>query len=482
MGKKNIFYRHPSLYIWGLKWIHKRNFVKRYRYMASFAKQDDLVLEPACGPAILAEFLPKGCFYCGFDTNKNFLDYASKKQSAVFLGNVLDPKNYRRANVVIACDILHHLQPADRKVFIENCFSSAKRVFIICEPGKREKPADGAFRSLRKRLVEWSEKDGTNDFKVEHFLTRGQLLGQIKHGFGVIPPSVERETKDFGEDIVAVFFKNAALHRRMQKRKSVSAIVPVFNEEKTVAGVVQALLKSDLIDEVIVVNDGSTDKSSAILKRFKDKIKLIDLGKNRGKGFALTRGIKEAAGEIVAFFDADLTNLSDKHIKALLEPLGENGVKAVLGYPATGWYLPNVFSQLTGERAYYKKDLIPHLKKMAGARFGVEVLLNDLFTEGDVRKIPLKQLRGLYKYEKRSSSNAFGEYLGEAVEIAREIGRKEGLLPEDTRVIAGLANVVSFKELRKEIGKIQSLPVKRFLEKYILKYIKRGQKWWEGRG
>jgi 2-polyprenyl-3-methyl-5-hydroxy-6-metoxy-1,4-benzoquinol methylase len=142
MSKKSIFYKYPRLYIWGLKWIHKTNFAKRYRYIASFAKKGDLVLEPACGPAILANFLPKGTYYRGFDTNKKFVDYAFKKHSGVYLGNALDAKNYPQADIVIACDILHHLKPIDRKKFIKNCFSSTKKIFIICEPGKRGKAAD----------------------------------------------------------------------------------------------------------------------------------------------------------------------------------------------------------------------------------------------------------------------------------------------------------------------------------------------------
>jgi len=149
-----------------------------------------------------------------------------------------------------------------------------------------------------------------------------------------------------------------------KKSKMVSVIVPVFNEERTVAGVVDVLLKNSLINEVVCVNDGSTDGSLAVLKKFGKKIRLVDLEKNRGKGFALVAGIKEAKGEIIAFIDADLVNLSDDHIETLLEPILENKVKAVLGYPTKGWFLPNVFSQLTGERAYYKKDLVPYFGKM----------------------------------------------------------------------------------------------------------------------
>ena len=262
----------------------------------------------------------------------------------------------------------------------------------------------------------------------------------------------------------------------MIKRKSVSAIVPTFNEERTVAKVIKTLLKSPLINEIICVDDGSIDNSLTVLKKFKNKIGLIDLKKNYGKGFALAVGIKKAKGEIVAFIDADLTTLSDNHIATLLNPILKGKAKAVLGYPCKGWYAPYFFSNLTGERAYYKKDLTPHLEKIAKTQFGVEIFLNGLFDKKKTKKILLKQLAGLYKYEKHNSTDAFKEYLGEAVEIAQEIGRKEGLLPEDYKIIANLNKITNLKELRKKVKKIQSMQVKQFLEKYILKYVKKAQK------
>jgi glycosyltransferase involved in cell wall biosynthesis len=321
-------------------------------------------------------------------------------------------------------------------------------------------------------LAEWSEKDGTNNFKVEHFLTRNKLINQIKQGFGFIPSSIERETEDFGEDIVAVFFKSATSRRRIQKQKSISAIVPVFNEEKTVAKVVKTLLKSDLIDEVICVNDGSKDKSLSILNKFGDRIQLINLKRNRGKGFALVKGIKRARGEIVTFIDADLTNLSEKYIKTLIQPILNSNKKAVLGYPSKNSLVPAVFMNLTGERAYYKKDLLPHLDKMATSRFGVEVFMNKLFSKRETKKVPLKGLTGLYKYEKHGSSTAFKEYLGEAVEIAQQIGRQEGLLPADKQLLDRLTRTTNFRELKEKVRKIHNKQIRQFFDKYILKYIK----------
>ena len=108
---------------------------------------------------------------------------------------------------------------------------------------------------------------------------------------------------------------------KLNYKKSVSAIIPVFNEEKTVKKVVEVFQNSfDLIDEIICVNDGSTDKSLEILESFGDRIKLINLKRNKGKGYALAKGVEKSTNELVIFFDADFPNLSKKHIKTLIEP------------------------------------------------------------------------------------------------------------------------------------------------------------------
>jgi len=112
---------------------------------------------------------------------------------------------------------------------------------------------------------------------------------------------------------------------------------------------------------------------------------------------------------------------------------------------------------------------------MKKTRFGAEIFLNNLF-EKETKKIPLKNLAGLLKYEKRNSSKAFKEYLNEAVEIAQEIGRREGLLPEDYQTIAKIAKVVNFKELKSKVEEIKNKKVKRYFKKYIIKYINLAKK------
>lgn len=108
-----------------------------------------------------------------------------------------------------------------------------------------------------------------------------------------------------------------------------SIIIPVFNEEKTISFVLEKLLHLNISwkKEIIVVNDGSTDKSLSIIKKFPG-LKLISYRKNKGKGYAVAQGIKNSTGDYLLIQDADLEYNPDD-IPALLKKA--NGKNAVYG-------------------------------------------------------------------------------------------------------------------------------------------------------
>jgi glycosyltransferase involved in cell wall biosynthesis len=99
----------------------------------------------------------------------------------------------------------------------------------------------------------------------------------------------------------------------------VAAIIPVYNEEKTIGSIINTLKESPLVDEIIVVDDGSNDKSSQIAKA--KEAKVIKLDRNYGKGTALTIGAKNTDAPFLLFLDGDLVGLTCEHIKEIAEPV-----------------------------------------------------------------------------------------------------------------------------------------------------------------
>lgn len=112
----------------------------------------------------------------------------------------------------------------------------------------------------------------------------------------------------------------------------ISVIIPAYNEERTVAEIIAKVAAVDLNKEIIVVNDGSTDSTLSVLEGIKDKygLKIINLPENRGKGFAIRKGIQKSRGDIILTQDADLeTDPSEYH--KILEPILSGRTKIVFG-------------------------------------------------------------------------------------------------------------------------------------------------------
>lgn len=115
-----------------------------------------------------------------------------------------------------------------------------------------------------------------------------------------------------------------------------SIIIPVFNEEKTIAqviGNVYSVKFDNLTREIIIVDDGSSDNSLREIKKAisgKGDVKLISQGKNQGKGAAVASGIEEAGGDYIIIQDADF-EYNPNYIKKLVAPILNNEAKVVYG-------------------------------------------------------------------------------------------------------------------------------------------------------
>lgn len=99
-----------------------------------------------------------------------------------------------------------------------------------------------------------------------------------------------------------------------------TAIVAAYNEEKTIAAVLRALTGSPLIDEVIVVSDGSEDATVDVARTF-EGVRTFALHENHGKGFAMAVGVANATNDTLFFCDGDMYNVTEEHIQALILPV-----------------------------------------------------------------------------------------------------------------------------------------------------------------
>ncbi len=112
-----------------------------------------------------------------------------------------------------------------------------------------------------------------------------------------------------------------------------SIIIPVFNEEKTIAEIIRRVAEFSIPDvekEIIVVDDGSTDATASEIRNSKFEIRNFRHDKNMGKGAAVQTGIREAKGEYIIIQDADL-EYDPKYIESLLQPIINGQAKVVYG-------------------------------------------------------------------------------------------------------------------------------------------------------
>ena len=103
----------------------------------------------------------------------------------------------------------------------------------------------------------------------------------------------------------------------------ISIIIPAYNEEVKIKDTLESIKGLEEINEIIVVDDGSTDKTTKIASEVNsEKIIVLKLDKNRGKGYALNYGLKIAMknADIIGFLDADLGS-SANDIKKLISPI-----------------------------------------------------------------------------------------------------------------------------------------------------------------
>lgn len=113
---------------------------------------------------------------------------------------------------------------------------------------------------------------------------------------------------------------------------TLSVIMPVYNEKDTVLEIVRRVRAIDLVDEVIIVDDGSKDGTREVLKELSDlpDVRVVEHAHNQGKGAAVVTGMQTARGDLMVVQDADL-EYDPRDYAKLVQPLLEGRCDVVFG-------------------------------------------------------------------------------------------------------------------------------------------------------
>jgi len=106
------------------------------------------------------------------------------------------------------------------------------------------------------------------------------------------------------------------MRRSSEGEIRVAAIVPAYNEEATLTEVLSVLKATPTIDEILVVSDGSTDRTVDIARSM--GLRTIHLRQNQGKGRAMAIGVAHTDAEVLLFVDGDILNLTDDLLGRLI--------------------------------------------------------------------------------------------------------------------------------------------------------------------
>ena len=142
-------------------------------------------------------------------------------------------------------------------------------------------------------------------------------------------------------------YKDLELLYENKKGKTISLVIPTLNEEKTVCNIIDKIFQElnhnyKIIDEVIVIDGGSTDTTVNIvknlelkyksLKLFNEKDILTNINNKKGKGNQLWKGLYVSKGDIILYCDSDIKNFDIRMIYGMIGPLLNNNIRFVKGF------------------------------------------------------------------------------------------------------------------------------------------------------
>ena len=226
--------------------------------------------------------------------------------------------------------------------------------------------------------------------------------------------------------------------------EKISCIICAYNEAGRIGKVLNVVCSHPLIDEVIVVDDGSTDQTSEEVKEY-HSVRLIPFDTNRGKSYAAATGISQARNSLVMMMDADLIGLNEENVTRLVKPVlnGKTDISISLRQNSLFIYKMIKLDFVSGERVLPKAILADHLKNIRELPgFGLESYMNRLIINNHCR-IAIVRWQNVTHARK-----------------SEKLGLWKGL-KEEVRMLSQILKVLSLRDIIYENYKLLSLIVQR---------------------
>lgn len=196
----------------------------------------------------------------------------------------------------------------------------------------------------------------------------------------------------------------------------VGVVIPAYNEAGRIEAVLNAVLNSDSVSQVVVVDDGSEDETCEVVAEYvkSDGVELIRLPSNRGKAMAVWVGVQCIKQPIVVMLDADLIGLLPEHIELLAEPVSLGIADMTIGVFRKGRWVTDwshrIAPSISGQRGM-RKELLLKLPSPNGLGYGLEAFLNRWAKRHGwrIKHVILEGVSHVTKEEKLGLARAFIE-------------------------------------------------------------------------
>ncbi len=193
--------------------------------------------------------------------------------------------------------------------------------------------------------------------------------------------------------------------------KNVSVVMTCFNEGRRMIPIIDEIEKSQMVREIVVVDDGSEKQSAEVLDGLTNRVRLYRHKKNQGKARGMKTGLMKAKGEVVVFVDADLKGFEVKHLEKLVKPVLGGKKRMAIGVREKDVFYARLIPFATaygGERAFNRAELLSNLQLFEGGGYLIEADFNKYYlNNGEISKI---WLDGVSQTAKVKKSGLVGLY------------------------------------------------------------------------